>query len=124
MSNARRWASLDPTVEVIPGPDGREDVRARGTLDVAELPRRVAHATHALISRGRDAGMPVTAAEVCEYDEEAVSVRATAAALREASHKNLAMNLRGLWVPTALASSYREALERRFLDDTATDGDG
>jgi hypothetical protein len=89
-------------------------------LDVEALPRRVAHAVHALLScasvmEGNGIG-PFTAAEVCVYDSyEAFSPRHTGAALREAQKRGLAQNWGGYWSATFLAAEFRAALEDRFL---------
>ncbi len=63
--------------------------------------------------------MPVTAAEVCIYDEEALSVHSTGCALREAAHRGLAVFTGRYWVPTFLALNLRHEFEERYLCDTA-----
>lgn len=52
---------------------------------VAKLPRRTAHAVHALLEASRELNMPVTSREIVIYDEEARDARSTGAALREAN---------------------------------------
>lgn len=105
---------------------------------VGKLPRRVAHVTFALLAAAAEQKGGATTAEVMLYDEEALSARETAAALRHAQRKGLAVcggkftEWRGpdpdpgrgrleakrresLWVPTPLAYDLRKALESRFL---------
>lgn len=93
-------------------------------LDADALPRRVAHATFALVFRplmAHDYG-PFTAAEVCEFDgPEAYTPQHTGAALREAAKLGLAMYIPsggGLWTATNYALDNKQALEDRFLRDT------
>src|SRR5438045_2742998 len=95
-------------------------------FDVEKLPRRAAHATHALsaasaIGDGGGYG-PFTAAEVCVHDSfEALSPRHTAAALRQAQKLGLAMYVpggAGYWTATNFALEHRRAFEERFLRDT------
>jgi hypothetical protein len=63
--------------------------------------------------------MPPKAAEVCLYDGEAVSVKATAAALRAAQREGLAIFVPpDLWTPTFRAMDQRAAFEDRYLADT------
>jgi hypothetical protein len=90
--------------------------------EAAALPPRVAHVTHALMARWRDLGGngPLTAAEVCEYDSEALSARATGTALAHARRFRLASCVpgpdgNGLWWATDRAWEMRGALEDRFL---------
>lgn len=93
-------------------------------LDVDALPRRTAHAMHALFEASRELRMPPTAAETCVYDEEAVSVKATAAALREAQRRGLAANARGFWFVAGDALLLgRRPFERRWLVDTESSGE-
>lgn len=68
-------------------------------FDVDALPRRQAHALGALFAATESVagGHVPTAAEVCLYDEEAVSVKATAAALREAAKRGLCYCMSGYW---------------------------
>jgi hypothetical protein len=91
-------------------------------FDVDALPRRTAHATHALMAAGSIAygngSGPFTAAEVCIYDGEALTVRSTAAALREAAKWGLVIGLAGLWTPGWLALEHRREFEERYLRDT------
>jgi hypothetical protein len=90
---------------------------------VGNLPRRVAHAVHALLeASGPYAhGMGIlTAAEVMLYDAEAMSPRSTAAALREGQKRGLVGYAgKGLWVPTNRAHNLRRALEDRYHKDTS-----
>lgn len=91
---------------------------------VAALPRRTAHAAHALLACCADLRGPAKVGEVILYDEEALSTRATAAALGGAKRARLADYWGGVgWVPTTHAHDLREALEDRFLADTKRDGD-
>jgi hypothetical protein len=83
--------------------------------EVADLPRRVAHVTHALIARWRDAGEAVTTLEVCEYDPEALTVGATRSALIRARTARLADGIDGIWFPTNAAMKLRAPLEARVL---------
>ena len=87
---------------------------------VAALPRRVAHATYALLARTRDYPYgPHRAPVVVHYDIEAPSARSTADALRRAMSRGLVDRWGpGLWTPTLLAQDLRGALEDRFLADT------
>jgi hypothetical protein len=67
----------------------------------AGLTPRVAHVLHALMARWADRGEAVTAAEVCEYDSEALTVRHTVAGLMQARRLGFAENLApGLWIAT------------------------
>ena len=85
--------------------------------EAAALPLRTAQALHALMARWRDAGgsAPITAAQVCEYDETALTVRHTAAALAHARRLGLADGYDGLWFATSAAWDMRKALEDRVL---------
>jgi hypothetical protein len=85
---------------------------------VAALPRRAAHAVHALLEFQASAAMPATAAEVCVYDSEAVSVRATAAALTHARRLGLVIFTGRYWLATPDAQNLRAVLEDRFLAET------
>ena len=59
---------------------------------------------------------------MCLFDEEADSVRATAAALRHAQRLGLAICVGGYWVPTNRAQSMYSDLEARFMKEIeATD---
>ncbi len=108
MSGAR-----DPRASV---PAGSEQPPGKTLAAAAAgLPPRVAHVLHALMTRWSDEGHAVTAAEVCEYDSEALTVRHTAAALARARKLGLAGNLApGLWLATDRAWAMRSALEHRF----------
>lgn len=85
---------------------------------VAALPRRTAHAMHALVYAGIELNMPVTAAEVCIYDSEAPNIVSTGAALREARERGLAIFTGKYWIATNEALELRSALEERFLRET------
>lgn len=88
---------------------------------VAALPRRVAHAMHALLAASSAYGAgqgPHTAAEVCVYDShEAYSPRHTGQALRQAQARGLCVNAGGYWFPTNLAYEHRRAFEERYIAD-------
>lgn len=93
----------------------------------AELPARTAHALHALMEAwaAMDGSGPLTAAEVCEYDdpEAALTARHTAAALTHARKRGLASCAPGpdhkwLWLATERGWALRRALEDRFLAET------
>lgn len=91
-------------------------------IDVDALPRRTAHALYALLATSRDLRMPPTAAEICHYDEEAVSVRATAAALREAAARHLCVCAGGYWFAIGDTLHLGSGpFERRFIADTGDD---
>lgn len=88
-----------------------------GEAAAADLPPRAAHVMHALMARWSDAdgSGPLTAAEVCEYDIEALTVRHTAAALARARQFGLAeLAGPGLWTATNRAWMMRAAIEERF----------
>ncbi|MGH3121083.1 MAG: hypothetical protein ACRDND_08625 [Streptosporangiaceae bacterium] len=89
--------------------------------DCPEIPDRAAHVTHALMEAWSAAGgsAPVTTAEVCEYDSEALTPRHTAAALIQARRLGLANGGRGLWFATDRAWAIRRVLEDRFLAEVA-----
>ena len=93
---------------------------------VAALPRRTAHALHALLEVEHDPsleGGPFLASEVVVYDEEALTARSTAAALRAAQRLGLAVCAGGYWTPTFRAYDLRGALEERYLEETSRSGD-
>ena len=100
---------------------------AKTARTAAELPPRVAHAVHALLARLRDAsGGPLTAAEVCEYDSEALSVVSTGVALGHARRYGLADSWPAgragrVWTATRRAQDMRRDLEDRFLRDVPDD---
>lgn len=90
---------------------------------VEDLPRRVAHATHALLVASREfgqtSGMP-TALEVLVYDGESLSVRSTSAALRAAAARGLVMHVPPrYWVARGSAHVLEGELEERYLRETA-----
>lgn len=109
----KEWLHAQPTFDVAAG------------FDVNDLPRRLAHATHALMAaanvmEGNGPG-PLTSAEVCVYDAEALSPRHTGAALREARKKGLVMYVpggEGYWTPTNFALGYKREFEDRYLRET------
>ena len=63
---------------------------------------------------------PLTTAEVCEYDSEALTARDTAAALVHARRLGLAGGGHGLWFATNQAWEMRRLLEDRFLAEVAS----
>lgn len=91
-------------------------------FDVEALPRRVAHAVHALLAVRNDVNIgpygPFKASEIVLYDGEALSARSTAAALREAQKLGLAVNIRGFWTAGRDALDNARALEERYLRET------
>ena len=91
---------------------------ARPQIDeaAAALPRRVAHALHALLEAGAAAGVALVASSaVCAYDAEAKNVRATAAALTQAKRLGLASFSGRYWFARPPARELRTALEERYL---------
>jgi hypothetical protein len=108
------YSTLDAALEYTE-PLADDDARSI----VGRLPRRVAHAVHALLEAG--GSMPLKASEIVTYDAEALSEKSTAAALREARRHGLVDGVHGLWVPLESAYELRDQLERRFLADTADD---
>lgn len=92
---------------------------------VAALPRRVAHAAHALLATTDEIGGPAVVAEIVVHDREALNVQSTSAALGRACHKHgLAENWgSGVWTPSLRARDLRGALEDRFLADTEEPSD-
>lgn len=92
------------------------------------LPRRTAHAVHALMEVRNDPSIgpygPFKASEVVLYDSEAMSARATAAALRHAQRFGLALYVgRGLWTATNAALNLGREFEDRYCRDTAGERD-
>jgi hypothetical protein len=93
-------------------------------IRIKDLPRRVAHVTHALMeSSGPYAygSGPRTTREVMGYDSEASTLSSTFDALSRAMRKGLVARTFGrpvLWFPTNIAHELREQLEDRFLLDT------
>lgn len=85
------------------------------------IPPRTAHAVHALMEAWTNAGGsgPLTTAEICEYDSEALTARDTAAALSQARRLGLADGARGLWFATDRAWEMRRVLEDRFLSEVS-----
>lgn len=90
---------------------------------VADLPRRTAHALHALLCAADDQHGPPSASEVVIYDEEAPSARSTAAALTSARRRGYCFCTNGFWWPTHHAYDARNDLEERFLADTEREDD-
>jgi acetylornithine deacetylase/succinyl-diaminopimelate desuccinylase-like protein len=82
------------------------------------MPRRMAHALHALLEAEREHKMPVTAREVCVYDEEASGPLGTGAALREARKRGHATFTGRYWVASFPTYELRYDLERRYLRET------
>jgi hypothetical protein len=62
--------------------------------------------------------MPVAAAEVQVYDEEAVRVQATAKGLAHARRLGYAVYTGRYWIPTILAHNLKSRFEDRYLADT------
>lgn len=92
-------------------------------FDVNALPRRVAHAVHALMEVRNDVTVGpyghFKASEVVLYDSEALTARHTGTALREAQKLGLAAYIgRGLWTATNLALENRAAFEERYIRET------
>lgn len=87
---------------------------------VAALPRRTAHALHALLELEKHPVTQIpTAAEVMLYDMEADSPRGTAAALRHAAKLGYAMRVPpAYWTATFSGLELRRALEDRYLRET------
>lgn len=91
---------------------------------VKDLPRRVAHAAHALMESSSPYAYgvgPRTTREVMEYDSEALTLSSTFEALSRAMRRGLVARTFGrpvLWFPTNLAYDLRGPLEDRFLLDT------
>jgi hypothetical protein len=98
--------------------DSKPIVELTAAEYVASLPQRTAHVVHALMASSRDHNMPVTAAEICLYDSEALSVRATGMALAHARKLRLAVYTGKYWIPSFVALDMRHAFEERFLDET------
>lgn len=87
---------------------------------VAALPRRTAHAAHALLATTRELGYgPLLASEIIVHDSEATSSHATGSALASACRYGLADRWgMGLWSPSTHARDLEAALEDRYLSDT------
>lgn len=95
-------------------------------IDVTRLPRRTAHAAHALIVASNTLQMPVTAVEVMVYDEEALTLMSTTAALTHARRAGLAQysgryGSGRYWYPSFTALDVQHQLEDRYLNDTQRD---
>lgn len=87
---------------------------------VAALPRRTAHAAHALIACSEFMNGAVTAAEVVVFDSESLSSSATRSALLTAQRYGLAeQHARAIWIPSLEAKDLRTALKDRFLAEVA-----
>lgn len=98
--------------------------RRATTVAVWELSPRVAHVMHALLVRWDDAGEAVSAAQVCEYDAEALTEASTTAALAHARRLGLADGFDRVWYPTELARDVRGDLEARFRAEVESGGAG
>lgn len=85
---------------------------------VAGLPRRTAHALHALIVAEKELQMPVTAAEVAVYDLESFSAKGTGQALSSCCKRKLAVKAGKLWICTPAGRDLTAQLEERFLRET------
>lgn len=103
----------EKSLETYPAPTP-DDLRA-----VDDLPRRTAHAIHGLLVASLEHGMPVTAAEVQVYDEEAIRVQATGKGLSHARRLGYAMYTGRYWIPSSLAHNLKSKFEDRYLSDTA-----
>ena len=93
---------------------------------VAGLPRRTATRRYVLLEVEHDPsleGGPFLASQVVVYDEEALTARSTAAALRAAQRLGLAVCAGGYWTPTFRGYDLRGALEERYLEETNRPGD-
>lgn len=102
----------------------RSDAEVRALI-VADLPRRVAHATYALLYATREEKMPPYAREVVLYDPEALSAQETGTALHQASRYGLTVRAPGgLWLAREAAHELEAALEERFLRETDEAHDG
>ena len=84
---------------------------------VAALPARTAHAMHGLLEASRCMNAPVTAAEACIYDFDAMSPLATAMSLRHAARLGYCVYTGRYWCPLNAAYELRYALEDRALRD-------
>lgn len=87
---------------------------------VAKMPRRVAHATFAILVLQHDGNYgPHKASEIVVYDAEALSAVSTGRALAHALKLGLVDRWgTGLWSPTNHAQLLYPALEDRFYADT------
>lgn len=98
------------------------EAAAKRTAIVEDMPRRTAHALHALLEASTAEGMPPTASEAMLYDEEALSPRATAAALTSAARSGYCFRAPdGCWWPQTKLYDLRRALEDRYLAETERD---
>jgi hypothetical protein len=88
-------------------------------LLVQAFPRRVAHATYALLVASREHNAPVTASEIAVYDTEALDARATGRTLQRAARYQLAGCVGRYWIPSNSAREFERALEARFLNEVA-----
>jgi hypothetical protein len=80
------------------------------------LPTRVAEVTHALMEAWTTAGgsAPLTVAEICVYDSNALNVEYTRRALRQARTCGLTDGAGGLWFATSRAWEMRRELDDWF----------
>jgi hypothetical protein len=85
---------------------------------VAALPRRTAHALHALVEAERTLNMPVSAQEVVVFDSEALNATSTALALAHARSLGYCFLAKGLWMAANRAHELRPQLEARYLKET------
>jgi hypothetical protein len=81
-----------------------------------DLPIRVAAAVHALMEASAEGG-PVTTAEVCELDADALRPEDTSAALSAARNRGLAVGAHGYWSATRAAWKMRRELEDLVTGD-------
>jgi hypothetical protein len=90
---------------------------------VAALPRRVAHAVHALQALHEDGVMgPWRPCEIIVRDVESLSIASTCGALKRAMALGLVGKWgRGLYSTSPLAGDLKEAIEDRFLADTESE---
>jgi hypothetical protein len=81
------------------------------------LPLRTARVVYALMEAwtGSGGSAPVTSAEVCEYDSEALTIRHTSAALAQARRLGLADGCDDLWFATDRAWEMRRTIEDQVL---------
>lgn len=88
---------------------------AEASAEVAALPRRAAHATHALLVAWLQINGPVKTSEVLTYDEESLSVGQTHSALRTAAKHSLVAFTGQYWIARERAHELKRALEDRYL---------
>lgn len=93
----------------------RVALAARKAKTAADLPPRVAAVTHALMEAWSLLESPVTAAEVCEFDSDALDASVTYLALCTARRYGLALGDHGLWFASPAGWAMRRALEDRIV---------